>query len=1041
MKKIFSDSNEIKAHWKSIREYEDSSSIDEIKQNEFLNGITDEFNLSEMPLLSRRKFLTLLSASAALTVTACTDYRDKGEIVPYTRKPEEITIGKANYYASTCDACYQNCGILIKTREGRPIKIDGNPDHPINKGKICNKGQANILNLYDPERLKNPIEKTTNSAFIEINWDKLDEQIIKKLRGAFSTGKEIALITHKNYSPTSKKMFDEFKKTYPTTKIYSYELFSQANKLSAWQKCYGNSNLPILQIDKAKIILSLDSDFLATDGDVMENIRHYTQNRDVKNIKEFNRLYVVEGAMSLTGMNADYRLRLRPDAQFEFVMSLLNEFVVNRNLTASGVDSGFGNELKKYSLNNFIKNYSLDPEVINNLVNDLLNNRGRSIVLAGSGMSESTHIAVNILNEILGNTSLYDENYSRVSNQELSSNFSLEELIAAMKNKKVSAVIFYDTNPAYHFPNNDYVTAMKEVGLSICLTENENETSELCDYVLPINHTLESWGDLRTRTGTISLQQPVIAPIYNTRQKESILLAWINGSVTEKNYYEFIRNRWEKDFYPLLKLSADFESFWYASLHDGVVSFSEKLTQRSKLKIDSASLIKSSDLPLNSAVLAGKTDKFIVQLIENQNFGAGRFANNGWLQEIPHPITKIVWDNYAAISKKTARELGVKDNDVIEVVRQLTDGYHKLKVPCFIQAGQADNLISLELGYGRTKCGEVGKDVGVNTSKLIASGSLFSKNFFAVRVKKTGQRYNLVTAQEHHSLEDEFVKDIHRKRKIIQEGTLQQYLNDPKFIQKEKHDVFSITNEVEYEGIKWAMSIDLNKCIGCNGCVSACISENNIPVVGKEQVEKGREMHWMRIDRYYSGSPEEPIVSNQPMLCQHCDNAPCENVCPVAATNHSPDGLNQMAYNRCVGTRYCSNNCPYKVRRFNFLDFRDTFEEGYYAQQPISLLNNPEVTVRSRGVMEKCTFCIQRIMEARQAAVEEGRELKGSDVMTACQVACPSEAIEFGDMNDPYSEVSKNRKHELGYHVLEEINVRPNVTYIAKLRNTHSEKV
>lgn len=1027
MTKTFSDANEIRVPWKSIREYENSSSVDEIKKNEFLDSVTNDFNLSEMTLLSRRKFLALLSASAAVTVTACTDYRDKGEIVPYTRKPEEITIGKANYYASTCDACSLNCGILIKTREGRPIKIDGNPDHPINKGKICNKGQANILNLYDPERLKNPIEKAANSTFIDVNWNKIDEQLIKKLRVAVSSDKEIALVTHANYSPSAKKLFDEFKKTYPNTKIYSYELFPQANKLSAWQKCYGDSKLPILQIDKAKIILSLDSDFLATDGEVMENIRHYTQNRDVKNTQAFNRLYVVEGAMSLTGMNADYRVRLRPDAQFEFVMSLLNEFVINRNLTASGVDSRFINELKKYSLNNFIKIYSLDPEVIDNLVNDLLSNRGKSIVFVGSGMSESTHIAVNILNEILGNTSLYDENYSRVSNQESSSNYSLEELISAMKNEKVSAVIFYDTNPAYHFPNNDYVTAMKDVGLSICLTENENETSELCNYVLPINHTLESWGDFSTRTGTISLQQPVIAPIYNTRQKESILLTWINGSFTEKNYHEFIRNRWEKDFYPSLKFSADFESFWYAALHDGVVTYTEKSYEKRKLNIATSSINNFTD----------KNEKYLVQLLENQNFSDGRFANNGWLQEIPNPVSKIVWDNYAAISTKTARELGVKDNDVIEV----EVGNHKLNVPCFIQAGQADNLISIELGYGRTKCGEVGKDVGVNTNKLIASGNLYSTNFLSARIKKTGRKYNLVTAQEHHSLDDEFVKDIHRKRKIIQEGTLQQYLADPKFIQKEKPDVFSITNEVEYKSVKWAMSIDLNKCIGCNGCVSACISENNIPVVGKEQVEKGREMHWMRIDRYYSGSPEEPIVSNQPMLCQHCDNAPCEIVCPVAATNHSPDGLNQMVYNRCVGTRYCSNNCPYKVRRFNFFDFRETFEEGYYAQQPVSLLNNPEVTIRSRGVMEKCTFCIQRIMEARQIAVEEGKELKGSDVMTACQVACPSEAIEFGDMNDPDSQVSKNRKHELGYHVLEEINVRPNVTYIAKLRNTHSEKV
>ncbi len=364
-----------------------------------------------------------------------------------------------------------------------------------------------------------------------------------------------------------------------------------------------------------------------------------------------------------------------------------------------------------------------------------------------------------------------------------------------------------------------------------------------------------------------------------------------------------------------------------------------------------------------------------------------------------------------------------------------------LKIPVFIQPGIAEKVISIELGFGRDKAGEVGSNVGFNANVLLLKDYRLSPFIFSASVTKVSGKYDLVSTQEHHSLDDTFVKDLHLKRKIIREGTVHQYQNEPDFLEKDKHEPFSITKEVEYKGVKWGMVIDLNKCIGCSGCVSACISENNIPIVGKEQVEKGREMHWIRIDRYFSGTSEEPQVSNQPMLCQHCDHAPCENVCPVAATNHSPDGLNQMAYNRCVGTRYCSNNCPYKVRRFNFLDYRDDFADGFYEQQPISLLYNPEVTVRSRGVMEKCTFCIQRIMEAREVAIEEERELKGNDVTTACQQACPAEAIVFGDVNDPNSEILKYRKHELGYHVLEEINVKPNVTYIAKLRNTHSEKI
>jgi molybdopterin-containing oxidoreductase family iron-sulfur binding subunit len=1027
MNKIYSDPADLKTRWQSIREYKDASSLEELRNNEFLSGVTDGFEISEMPLLSRRKFLALLSASAAITVTACTDYRDKGEIVPYTNKPEEITIGKANYYASTCNLCPQNCGILIKTREGRPIKIDGNPDHPINQGKICNKGQASILNLYDPERLKNPIEKAADSLFVEMKWENLDKTIIEKLRQAITDKKEIALVTHTNHSPSAKKLLDEFIKVYPSTKIYSYELFSEANRISAWRKCYGDSNLPLIRLDRAKIILSLDSDFLATDGDVMENIRQFTQNRDVNNPKDFNRLYVIEGRMSLTGMNADYRLRLRPDFQFDFVMSLLNELLLNRNLSIPVADSSIMYELKKYSLSEFAKKHFVETNVVKRLVDDLEAYKGKSIILAGNSLSEQTYIAVNLLNEVLANSNLYEENHSRVNLQHESTNGDLFELIERMKNYEVGAVIFNDTNPAYHFPNIDFQTALKRVGLSISLTESKNETSDLCDYVLPINHMLESWGDLKTRTGIISLQQPVISPIYNTRQKESVLLTWISGSFDERNYHEFIRSRWEKEFFPSLGLSSDFDSFWYASLHDGVVNYSEKSKQKNKLRISSKFLIGSAD----------EKEKYLVHLVESQNLRDGRFANNGWLQEIPHPVSKIVWDNYAAISAKTAMGLGLKDNGVIEV----TVGDKKINIPCFVQAGQADDLITIELGYGRTVCGEVGKNVGINANKLFDSRNFNSEYYSAARIKNLGGKYNLVSTQEHHALDDEFVKGIHRKRNIIQEGTLQQYLNDPKFIQKEKYEVFSITKEVEYNGVKWAMAIDLNKCIGCSGCVSACISENNIPVVGKEQVEKGREMHWIRIDRYFSGSPDEPVVSNQPMLCQHCDHAPCENVCPVAATNHSPDGLNQMAYNRCVGTRYCSNNCPYKVRRFNFFDFRETFEEGYYTQQPISLLNNPEVTIRSRGVMEKCTFCIQRIMEARQIAIEEGRELRGSDVMTACQVACPSQAIEFGDMNDPDSKISKLRKHELGYHVLEEINVRPNVTYIAKLRNTQSENV
>jgi molybdopterin-containing oxidoreductase family iron-sulfur binding subunit len=477
--------------------------------------------------------------------------------------------------------------------------------------------------------------------------------------------------------------------------------------------------------------------------------------------------------------------------------------------------------------------------------------------------------------------------------------------------------------------------------------------------------------------------------------------------------------------FPNLKLKVEFKTFWYSSLHDGVVEFHEPMKSGSNF-------YESAITSIAYVPLSGTT----VALTESTFLGDGSYANNGWLQELPDPISKIVWDNYAAVSPKTAKSLNVDNNEMVEI--KLPQG--TVSVPVFLQPGQADDFISLSLGYGRTNAGPVGSNVGVNANQLLSKLSFTgSRVLSGATITKTANKYELVSTQEHHSLDDEFTKDLHLKRKIIREGTLAGYEKNPKFLHEEKSELPTITKEIEYKGVKWAMAIDLNKCIGCNVCVAGCNVENNIPVVGKEQTAKGRAMQWIRIDRYYSGTDSDPLLSHQPMLCQHCDNAPCENVCPVVATTHSPDGLNQMVYNRCVGTKYCSNNCPYKVRRFNFFNWRNSFADGYYEQQPVSLVQNPEVTVRSRGVMEKCTFCIQRIMEARQHAIEQGSELKGSDVKTACQEACPATAIVFGDMNDSNSEVSKYRRHPLGYHVLEETNVRPNVTYLAKLRNIESE--
>lgn len=1016
-----SEQNDVN-YWRSFEELYNDKGILEERNSEFKEGTTDDFDPLHLSSISRRKFLALLGASAALAGTACTDYRDKGEIIPYNVKPEEITVGKPNFYASTCTLCPNACGILIKTREGRPIKVDGNPDHPVNKGKICSKGHANILNLYDPERLKEPLKKDDNE-FVQEKWKNIDSEIISTLKSAGD--KEIALISHTISSPTTLKVLEEFKQKYPSVKIYSYELFNDSIKNATWKKCYGSGNYPLIKWDEAKIIVTLESDILGSDNNRVETARMFANARDVDSTK-FNRLYAIESNLSLTGINSDYRLRLRPEAQYEFIMSLLSE-LQRKNIISIDLNTS------TFSLQSLIKKYNLKKEVIDHLVTDLISNKGKSIIDAGNSLPEKVHVAVNILNAALSNSNLYRNDSEKINLIEFSTINEIEELISKMNNGKVSAVIHFDCNPVFHFADDlGYKKALSKVENVITITERESETTYLSRFVLPANHNFESWGDAKTRTGIVSLQQPVISPLANSRQKEAILLTWINGkseAFTETLYHQYLMNNWETNIYPIVKSPLDFKRFWYGALQDGVIFIDEPTLLNSKINND---LISELDTNLENP------NGYTVVLKESYQVGDGRLAHNGWLQELPHPISKITWDNYAAVSEKTCKNLNVQNNDLIEV----KVGARRITLPVFMQAGVADDVIIIELGYGRKNSGTVANDNGFNANVLLSKNFVNSPWIYSnAIISKTGGSYDLASSQEHHAFDIERLQDLHKKRNIIQEGTVAGYLKNPEFIKEHQEgELPSVYSPHPYNGVKWGMAIDLNKCIGCGDCVIACNVENNIPVVGKDQVLKSREMQWLRIDRYYSGTADEPSVSVQPMLCQHCDQAPCENVCPVAATSHSPDGLNQMVYNRCVGTRYCSNNCPYKVRRFNFFNFRDHFKDSYQENPILALMHNPEVTVRSRGVMEKCTFCVQRIAEAKADATRNKKNLKGSDVTTACQDACGTNAIHFGDINDKESEFYKYRNHKLGYYVLEELNVKPNVTYIAKLRNIHSEE-
>jgi len=1033
-------------YWRSFRELYNHPEFIQAQKTEAAKEIEQESkniqgiipSAQDEKGISRRKFLALFSASAALAAAGCSNYRDKGEVIPYNKKPEEITLGNPNFYASTCTGCQNACGILIKTREGRPIKVDGNPDHPVNSGKICAKGQASILNMYDPDRLKEPgkVEKSEGRKveLSGISWGEVDEKVIAELKNAAGAGRSIAIVSHRVISPTQKKLLEQFAAAYPTAKVYSYEVVNDETKRSAWMKSYGTRNLPVIKWSEARVIVAIECDFLGTEGNVMEQTREYVKNRNVMDGKDFNRLYAVEGAYSLTGMNADYRIRLRTDAIEEFVLSLLNKL--------APAETGLrpvSTMLAGYSLDEFIGKYGLDGKVVNQLTDDLLKNRGKALVVAGNKLPESTHIAVNFLNDMLGNSALYSNESEDIELMPMSTKAELEGLVYDMKSGKTAVVIHLGTNPVFELPPEyGYAEALSKVPLSLTMTELMNETAAVSSYVLPVNHSFESWGDYQTRSGFISLQQPVIAPLYNTRQKEAILLNWIKAVETGLRpvstwYRDFLKTNWEQAVYPTINQMTPFTSFWNAALHDGGVNLFSAVSPRSKNAIN-------LDIFQQSVGKFKSSKDYVVLLQDNMSVGAdGRFANNGWLQELPHPVSKIVWDNYAAISLQTAVELGVNTNDVIEI----RIGDKTAEIPVFIQPGLADKVIEIQLGYGRKSAGTIGTDVGHDVNKFVsheagASGRLFNN----ARVSVTGKRYELVSTVEHHLIDQTpLLKDIQFKRNIIQEGTLKEYKSNPEFIRRKTsaqeaiNQFPSINTEHAYTQLKWGMAIDLNKCSGCSACVIACVAENNVPVVGKEQVRKSREMHWLRIDRYYSGTPEAPKANFQPMLCQHCDFAPCENVCPVVATSHSADGLNQMTYNRCVGTRYCSNNCPYKVRRFNYFNYRDHTADKFYEKEPIDLMYNPEVTVRSRGVMEKCTFCIQRIMDERQKAAEQKRIVKGSNVTTACQDACPAYAIVFGDVNEQESQVKTYTEHELAYTVLDELKVRPNVTYITKLRN------
>ncbi len=936
---------------------------------------------------NRRDFLKTFGFGLASTfiLSRCENAAHKA--IPYLIKPEEVTPSMANYYASSFFDGDKFNSILVKVLDGRPIKIEGNDLSGTSQGATNSITQASILSLYDDTRYRKP-----KVAGVDTDWTTTDKQIIDQLKKIKKEKGKIAIVSSSIISPSTIKVITDFIKEYPTTEHITYDSISAAGLLDANKESFGKRVIPDYRFNKAQLIVGFNADFLGTWLSPVEYTKQYVQNRQVSEDKrEMSRHVQIESGMSLTGSNADERIIINPSEEQNLIACLYN-YIANKVGEKEITTSKPAQDITK-------------------LGDELFKNKGKSLVVCGTNNKE-TQLIVNGINQLLGN---YGKTIS--FNQSLLTKQADDKQMDGFVNSidSYQGVIFYDCNPVYDYPASEKVTkALKNIDLSISLSTIPDETSELVKFVCPANNYLESWNDFNPKEGIYTLSQPCIHPIFDTRQEQESLLMWAGIA---KEYYQIIKENWKLLVYSKTNRVFEFMDFWNKSLQDGVVELESKSTEP-KYKND-----------LSSVKIIEPKSELELHIYESVNIGSGKYANNPWLQELPDPVSKVTWDNYAAISPAFAKERNLKTGDILKI-----NGL--IEIPVLVQPGQAKNTISVALGYGRTVAGKSGKDIGTDVYQLLKTGD-YKEYSRDITIEKTLAFKELATTQLHDSMEG---------RDIVRETTLNKYKEKPssgneRHKKIEKHHQ-TLYQEYKYEGHHWAMAVDLNACTGCNTCVAACSIENNVPIVGKEEVKRAHEMHWMRIDRYYAGDPENPEVIRQPVMCQHCDNAPCENVCPVGATNHSSEGINQMAYNRCIGTRYCNNNCPYKVRRFNWFDYNkaEVLEGNLYDPHGMTedlprMVLNPDVTIRAKGVIEKCSFCVQRIQEKKLKAKLENRELKDGEIQPACQQVCPANAIVFGDLNDKNSKVYKLFKQQRRYHLLEELHTLPSVGYLTKVRN------
>ncbi len=932
---------------------------------------------------------------------------DRGKIVAYTKKPEEVIPGVANYYASTFQEGPFASGVLVKTREGRPIHIEGNPEHPISKGKAGLRAIADVLGLYDPDRMKAP-----SAAGRAVSWERANEEIAAVLRQASAARKPVLLLTDAVVSPTRRALIEELKAALPLLRHAAWEPGAHETAFRAARLAYGESALPFPRFERATTTLSLHSDFLGAEPFSEIFSRDFAAGRkDPEKSKSMSRLWVAESCMTLTGAKADHRLQVKPSR----IPAL--GFALARALHETyGVPLPAGvrpDVLAPFSLESLAKDAGLSLSLLKALTADLHRAGKNALVTAGLAAAPEAHIAALLLNTMLGSIGNTLDLAAAVPVPELLALSEMRDVLNEAAQGAFAAAIFWRANPAYAFPDQGlWKQAVTRIPASIRIGLYEDETARDCRWHLPEHHWLESWGDYQVTAECLSLQQPTIGPLHDTRQGEEILLAWLSALTgrSQQTYLDYLKGRWQKEVYPAGS-PVPFERFWNAALHDGVLKREPAPAPTRSLRGEAVAEAARAASRSASSEQAG----FELVALPGAALHDGRYANNGWLCELPDPITKATWTNPVLVSIADAARLGIKDDGLVTI----TAGGASAQFQAAIQPGQAPGVIGVSLGYGRN-AGNVAAGAGVNAFPLLdaSSSSPFTRR--GVTLERAGGTRTVPRTQEHHRVDG---------RDLVRSWTLAELEKHSHEHGAEHEEHASLIPEQQFPGQKWGMAIDLSACTGCSACVIACQSENNIPVVGPERVIRSREMQWIRIDRYYSGDPADPEVHHQPMMCQHCDSAPCEIVCPVNATTHSPDGLNQMTYNRCVGTRYCSNNCPFKVRRFNYFDYTSTIKA------PENLVFNPEVTVRPRGVMEKCSFCIQRIQDARQRANVEGRAVRDGEIRPACAAACPTDAIIFGDWNDPTGRLVQAAKSPRSYKLLAELGIKPSVTYLAGIKN------